>query len=284
MNKYIIITESGADLLPSMINEHEIQALQMHVALGDDDFYEGAVSIDEICNYYEKTGDVPKTASVSPHDYKRAYEKIAAENPDAIIIHIAYSKKLSGSFQNSIIADEGLIRSYHIDSKNVTIGQSFTIMKAIRLIETHPEISPDELVERIKEYADLVKFLFVPGNLAFLRAGGRVSNAQYLGASILNLKPLIEVIDGEMLSKKKYRGSMKSVVIQMITDFLTKFDIDKSEIYLIHACDLDEDIKAAVESTLVELGVKDFLWHKAGGVITSHSGPGGIGIAGIKNK
>lgn len=281
MRKYIIIAESGADISRDMIEKYNIRELPMRVALGNDDYPDGAVSIDEICGYFDKTGEVPKTASVSPYEYQMAYEKIAAENPGAVIIHIGYSAKLTGSFQNSILADEGLIKICHVDSRNVTIGQAFVVMEAIRIIEETPDISPEELTARVEESADLVRFSFVPGNLAFLRAGGRVSNAQYLGASLLRMKPLIELIDGEMISTKKYSGSMKNIVLHMISDFIARFDIDKNKIFMVHAGKLDEEIKADVEKTLIKSGIREFIWHKAGGVITSHSGPGGIGIAGI---
>ena len=56
---------------------------------------------------------------------------------------------------------------------------------------------------------------FIPGDLDYLRAGGRVSNAAYLGAKILGLHPLIEIQDGKLISTKKYRGSMARVIVQM---------------------------------------------------------------------
>lgn len=83
----------------------------------------------------------------------------------------------------------------HMDSKNVTAGQASVVLRAARYIEENPEITTDELIPEIEKWIRDSCMVFVLGNLEYLRAGGRVSNAAYLGASILSLKPLIEIQD-----------------------------------------------------------------------------------------
>lgn len=282
MTKYTIVTESGSDLSNDIVEQHNIQVLPMHVLIGDKDYPDGAISIEELCGYYDETGKVPTTSAVNPDEYRKTFEKIRAENPNTIIIHISYSSHLSSTFQNSIIADEGMNDVYHIDALNVSAGLALIVIKTIQLIEKNPDIAPEDLVELVKGYATSTKFSFIPGNLDYLRAGGRVSNAQYLGAKMLKIKPLIEVSDGKLLSTKKYRGSSKRIVKQMIKDFFLEFNMDKKEICIIYVYEMDKDIKEDIENYVRELGVKEIVWLKAGGVITTHSGPGGVGIAGIE--
>lgn len=283
MNKYVIVAESGADLPGDMIERYNIHIATMHVEIGGEDYPDVSISIKEICDYYDKTGKVPKTAAANPYDYQQVYEKIGEENPDAVIIHPCYSYKLSATYQNSTIAEDGKCRIYHADSLNASIGQAFVVMKTAKLIEENPEISPEEIVRGIDKIAAAVRFSFVPGNLDFLRAGGRVSNAQHLGATIFRLKPLIQMIDGNMITTKKYMGNMNDITRRMIDEYFDKYNIDKDIVFLSDTYKLDKELKANTEKQVLGFGVKEVKWIKPGGVITSHSGSGAIGIAGIEN-
>ena len=254
----------------------------MHLEIGGQDYLDGSVSIEELTSFYDRTGKVPKTAGVSPYQYEVIFGKIKDENPDAVILHLCYSAKLSCGYQNSIIADDGSIPVYRADIKNVSMGQAFIVMKTAELIEKQPGIEPEELVARVEAITAKTRFSFVPGNLDYLRAGGRVSNAQYLGAKILRLKPLIEVKDGLMISTKKYRGSNKEIISRMLSDFFAGYSLDKSEIYFGYACSIDSVTQRDMEKQAAEAGIRNVVWLKAGGVITAHSGPGGIGVAGME--
>ena len=71
------------------------------------------------------------------------------------------------------------------------------------------------LADEIESWNKKVFCSFIPGNLDYLKAGGRVSNAAYLGATLLRLKPLIEIVDGKLLASKKYRGRLKNLWIHI---------------------------------------------------------------------
>ena len=113
-----------------------------------------------------------------------------------------------------------------------------------------------------------------------MRAGGRVSNAQYLGASIFRIKPLIELVNGDMITTKKYSGTTKSIINQLITEFFTSHDVDKQQVFMVYINTISDTLKADIEKQVHGYGVTNITWFRAGGVITSHSGPGGIGISG----
>ena len=282
MKKYVIVTESGADLSREMIEKHDIRVAQMHVEFDGRDHLDNSVSMERLTAYYERTGKVPKTSGVNPSQYEEIYFAVKNENPDAIILHICYSAQLSCGYQSSIIADDGTIPIYHIDAKNVSIGHAFIVMKTIELIEKRPDIEPEELVGLVEAIAAKTRFSFVPGNLDYLRAGGRVSNAQYLSATLLKVRPLIEVINGLMISTKRYRGSIQKIIHKMLSDYFAKYSIDKESIFFVYACALDNAIKEDMEKQAAEAGIRDVVWLNTGGVITSHSGPGGLGIAGME--
>jgi len=282
MKKYIIVAESGADLSREMIEKHDIRVAQMHVEIDGRDYLDEAVSMQELTAYYEKTGKVPKTSGVNPNQYADVFRKIKEEDPGAIIIHICYSAQLSCGYQSSILADDPALAIYRIDAKNVSIGHGFIIMKTVELIKRQPDIEPEDLVAQINAFVEKTRFSFVPGNLDYLRAGGRVSNAQYLGATLFQLKPLIEVIDGLMLSTKKYRGSLGKILPLALSEYFERFPIDKTEMFCVYACTIDKAIKEAIDRQARLAGVRSILWLETGGVIASHSGPGGVGFAGME--
>ena len=122
---------------------------------------------------------------------------------------------------------------------------------------------------------------FVPGALDFLRAGGRLSNAAYLGAQILKIKPVISVQDGILVATRKLRGSMDVTVRRMVKEFLDAETWDTERIGLIRNEGLSEAIQKEVVETVRAAGFQEITWIETGCVIASHSGPGSFGIAAL---
>jgi len=281
MQKYIFVTESGADLPDYIINREDVYSLPMHVSMDGIDYEDYDLSTEELCSYYDKTKKVPTTSAVNPEQYREVFEKINNEMPEAKIIHICYSSVVSCTYQNALIAAEGLKNIHHIDTLNVSIGQGFIVMKTLDLLAEKPEISLEDLIAAIENYSEKTKFVFIPGNLDYLRAGGRVSNAQYLGGAVLKIKPLIELIEGKLISTKKYRGNMTAVAKKVIDDFFADFHIDNKELNVVETPRPTSDMLAAIKTCLESHGVQKANWLKTGCVIASHAGPGGFGIAGF---
>lgn len=281
MKKIIILTESGADLPLDLAKLHHIQVVPMHVIMGDKQYPDGSIPVTEVYEYYEKTKKIPSTSATNPNEYQNVFKKITDENPGCVIIHIGYSSKASCTFHNAVIASEEAENVYHIDSLNVSGGEAAIILKAAELLEKQPEILPADLIEQIKSYVARARVSFIPGNLEYLKAGGRVSNAAYLGASLLQLKPLIEIVNGELISTKKYRGKMNNIAEKYINEFIDRYNMEKEQIYLLYSLGLEESIKKDMEQTAKEKGFEKVIWIQTGCVISVHSGPGAIGIAGF---
>lgn len=282
MKKIIILTESGTDLPIDLANLHHIHVIPMHVMIGNNHYEDGSIDVTEVYDYYNKTNKLPTTSAVNPNEYKYAYEKITKENPDAVIINISYSSKASCTYQNAIIASEGMRNVYNVDSLNVTGGEAAIVLKAAELSEKNPNILPEDLIKKIKFYIAKARVSFIPGNLEYLRAGGRVSNAAYLGASFLNLKPLIEILDGKLISTKKFRGKISRIIEKYMNGYIDRYNMDKEQIYLLYSFGLEEDVKQHMEQIAKRKGFKKVIWIQTGCVISVHSGPGAIGIAGFE--
>jgi DegV family protein with EDD domain len=282
MKRLILSTESGADLPEELAEKHNVQVVPMHVIMDGQDYLDGTLPVPDIYEYYVRTKTIPSTTSTNSHEYLEFFTKIKDDFPDCIIIHIGYTSKASSSFQNAIIAAEELNDIYLIDALNVTGGLTAIVMYAVNLLENEPLIDPVRLVEKIESKIPKSRMAFVPGSLEFLRAGGRVSNLAYLGGALLKIKPRIELIDGKLVSTKKYRGKMEAVSEKLIRDYLNQYDIDRGQLYLIYSIGLDETIKQRMDEIVKESGFKNVKWIQAGAMISTHAGPGGIGIAGLE--
>lgn len=282
MRRIILTTESGADLPSELADKHNVQVVPMHVIMDGQDYLDGTLPVTDIYDYYERTKKIPSTTSTNSHEYLEFFKKIKSDFPDCIIIHIGYTSKASSSFQNAIIATEELDDIFLIDALNVTGGLTAIVMYAVTLLENEPSIDPAQFVAMIESKVPKSRLAFVPGSLEFLRAGGRVNNLAYLGGALLKIKPRIELIEGNLVSTKKYRGKMEIVSEKLIRDYLGEYNMDKEQLYLIYSIGLDEKIKQRMDEIAKETGFKNVKWIQAGAMISTHAGPGGIGMAGLE--
>ncbi|MFC4024709.1 DegV family protein [Oceanobacillus longus] len=282
MNRIILTTESGADLPIEVVEKHAVQVVPMHVIMDGKDYLDGSLPVEEIYKYHEQTKKIPSTTATNVHEYEQFFKQIKANDPGCVIIHIGYTSKASSSFQNAMIATEEMNDIYLIDALNVTGGLAAVVMYAVDLLERESTIEPESLVEKIESIVPKSKLAFVPGSLEFLKAGGRVSNLAYLGGALLKIKPRIELIDGKLVSTKKYRGKMSMVSEKLIHEYLNQYDINKEGIYLIYSIGLDESIKEKMTNIAKEHGFENIKWMQAGAMISTHAGPGGFGIAGLE--
>jgi DegV family protein with EDD domain len=282
MRRIILTTESGADLPIELANEHNVQVVPMHVVMDGKDYLDGSLPVEDIYDYYDRTKKIPSTTSTNSHEYLEFFTKIRTDFPDCVIIHIGYTSKASSSFQNAIIATEELDDIFLIDALNVTGGLTAIVMYAATVLKNDPAIDPARLIEKIEKIVPKSRLAFVPGSLEFLRAGGRVSNLAYLGGALLKIKPRIELIDGNLVSTKKYRGNMDGISEKLMRDYLNQYNIDREQLYLLYSIGLDERIKRRMEEIAKETGFKNVKWIQAGAMISTHAGPGGIGIAGLE--
>jgi DegV family protein with EDD domain len=282
VRRIILTTESGADLPGDLASQYAVQVVPMHVVMDGKDYLDGSLPVEDIYAYYSRTKKIASTTSTNAHEYHEFFTKIRAEFPDCIIIHIGYTSKASSSFQNALIAAEEFEDIFLIDALNVTGGLMAIVMYAIALLEKEPMIEPVHLVEKIESMVPKSRLAFLPGSLEFLRAGGRVSNMAYLGGALLKIKPCIELVDGKLVSTRKYRGEMSRVAEKLMRDYLNEYTIDRQQLYFLYSIGLDESIKQRMNEVAKEAGFKNARWIQAGAMISTHSGPGGFGIAGLE--
>jgi len=208
------------------------------------------------------------------------FERLQSEYPGQPILHLAYSACTTCSMQSGVIAAEDRENIYFVDTKQVSAAQGAVVIAVAEYLRENPEATVQEAANKAEEIAGKVRMGFFPGDLDYLRAGGRVSNAAYLGAKLLSLHPLIEILDGKLMSTKKYRGNMAKVVHKLVEEYVAGLD-PAQPLYFIYGEGLDEAIKHDAESIAKEKGFEKISWVQTGCVIAAHSGPGAFGLVGF---
>lgn len=285
MKEIIIATETGSDMPQELVDQYGVKVVPMHVNMGGTTYKDGTISVDQVFEYFESTGKVPQTSATNVNEYMEFFAAIRQEHPDCVIYNLAYASNASSTYQNAVIAAREFEDVYVIDTKSVSAGCTAHIVLACEHIKSYTQKEQadyDQLAEELQTLADRVVCEFIPDKLDYLKAGGRVSNAQYLGASILHLKPLIEIApDGKLVTSKKYRGNMKKVVKEFVKDFLEKYDLDKSCLYLMYGKGVADEVLSYMEASAKEAGFASYPYVMTGCVISSHGGKGAIGLTGV---
>ncbi len=285
MKKIILVAETGSDVNMDLAKEYGVEIVPMHVSFDTETVDDGTFPVENIVDYYKTTGKLPKTSGSTPEDFIVKLDEIHEKYPDAEILYLAYSSITTCSMQSGIIASEDRDYVTIIDTKQVSAGQCNIVIAMAELLQENPDMSMEEAAAAAYGLIERANMCFMPDNLEFLRAGGRVSNVAFLGARILNLHPVIEILDGKLVATKKYRGKMNKVAAQLVSDYVEKYDLDREEcLWLIYTTGFSDAVRAVVEQAARDAGCKKTRWIKAGGVITTHGGPAAFGMAGFSRK
>lgn len=277
MSKIVIVAESGCDISREEAERLGIAIVPMHVSVGDRTIDDGDLAPAEMLEQCRQMGVMPHTSGCMPGDFAPVFDRIHAEQPDAAIVYLAYSAATTCSYESAQIAAEGRDYVFMTDTTHVTIGQGFVVTGAAAWVAEHPEATPEQVIAYASDLASRVRMGFIPGDLGYLRAGGRLSNAAFFGATLLKIKPVIELIDGKLVATKKLRGSMKRATLHFIDHLMSEGPVNMERVGLAYSDGLGQDIKDAVEGHVTKLGFKSFDWVEVGGMVSSHCGPCAFG-------
>lgn len=281
MSNFILLAETGSDIPADIAKRYGIYTVPMHVAFGSDSRDDGTFPIEDIYRFFQRTKTLTKTSGCTVGDFEKIFDEIQTAHPGKHILHLAYSAVTTCSYQSAVIAAEGREGITSIDTKHVSAGQSLVILLLARYLDAHPNATVEDAVAKTEELRKRVCMGFFPGDLAYLRAGGRVSNAAYLGAKILSLNPLIELQDGYLKATKKYRGKMDKVALQLLKEFPEKNRFSKDILVFVYSKGLKDSIHQEADAMAKAMGFREVLWIPTGGVVTTHCGPGGFGVCGV---
>ena len=281
MSQIILVAETGSDITTELAERYAIEIVPMHVAFDDTTLDDGAFPAEQIVEYYRSTGKLPRTSGCTPDDFTPIFDRIHAKYPDAHILYLAYSAITTCSYQSGVIAAEDRDYITLLDTRQVSVGQAAIVVEMAKRLQAEPDMSIHQAVTIANDLISRANMCFLPDNLEFLRAGGRVSNAVALGSRILSLHPTIEILNGKLTATKKYRGKMEKVAAQLVRDYAERYNLERDTLWLVYTVGLADSVKQAVKQAADECGFKHLEWVQAHGVITTHGGPAAFGLAGF---
>ena len=279
MADIVITAETGCDVPAAEAAELGIVLVPMHVSMGSRTIDDGELSAAEMLEQCRQLGVLPKTSGCTPGDFQVVFDRIHEERPDAQILHLAYSAVTTCSLESAIAASQGRDYVTAIDTAHVTIGQGLVVRETRRWVAEHPEATVDEARAFAEDLSSRVRMAFLPGDLGYLRAGGRLSNAAFLGATLLKIKPVVELLEGKLVATKKLRGSMSSAALALVDYLVLREEFDPARIVFVKSPGLPDQVRDLVTDHASDLGFRELEWYDTGDVITSHRGPGALGVA-----
>lgn len=271
-----ITADSTCDLTKELCEKYDISIAPLYIIMDGKDYKDGLeTSPEDIYQYVDRTGEIPKTAAVSVADYVDIFTKYV--NQGRTVVHINISSHFSACNQNANIAAKEVGNVYVVDSLNLSTGTGLLAIEGAELASQGLEAQ--EIKTRLDDLALKVESSFVIDTLKYLHMGGRCSSVAALGANLLKLRPCIEVRDGKMNVGKKYRGNYAKCLEQYIEDRLSgRNDISSKRIFITHS-GCDKDIVDIANSTIKKhMEFDEVLETIAGCTITSHCGPNTLGI------
>lgn len=271
-----ITADSTCDLGEHIVKRN-IGVMPLSVILGENTFRDGVDIVpQDIFDFVEKTGQLPKTAAPSIGDYTDFFA--AYVEAGETVIHFNISSKSSAANTYAQKAAEAFPgKVYVVDSRALSSGQGLLIMKAGDFVGQG--MTAEEIVAKINELIPKTNTSFVPDRLDYLYKGGRCSRMAMYGANILKIHPLIEMKDGQLFAEKKYRGSMQKCINNYIEDLAEQYpSYDKTRCFITHSTADPELVAFAKKKVAETFSFDETIETVAGSVITGHCGRNTLGV------
>ncbi|MBO5484753.1 MAG: DegV family protein [Lachnospiraceae bacterium] len=274
-----IISDSTCDLSRELLQKYEISILPLHIILGEREFEDGQdILPDDIYQWSDEHKSTPKTSAPAldkTMELLRPYVEAGRE-----VVCFSISEDMSTSANVMRLAAEELDGSHLvtvINSANLSTGIGLLVVEAAIMAQEGK--NAQEIAQKMEELKPLVRSSFVVDTLVYLHRGGRCSGLAAMAGSALKLHPKIVVEDGRMNPSKKYRGRMDKILMNYVNDMENDLkNAKKDRVFITHS-GCDQETIEMIRAYLDRLKVFDeILITRAGGVISSHCGPGTLGV------
>jgi len=276
-----VITDSTADIPPDLVEELGIRVVPLTVIFSEGAYKEG-VEIDHETFYrrLQEEKGIPTTSAPSVGDFLEAYKEVLQETDEVVSIHI--SSKLSATYNNAcqaanILKEQGA-RIEVVDSFNVSMGMGFTVVAAARAAKAGATL--EQVLAIARRCIDRVRLLVMLDTLEYLRRGGRIGRARALLGSILQIKPILRMQEGELHPEARVRTRSQALerMLQLILasprikEMGVGYTTDREEAEL-----LLERMKESIPHAYTYL-------IRIGPVVGTHAGPGAIGVGCLEDE
>lgn len=269
-----IITDSSCDLPQELIDKYNVDILPLRINLGEKSYADRTdITPEQIFAWADEHKDTPKTSVFSIDTAINWFEKY----PEDELICFSISTEMSSSLnvmRLAMLDVEGEDRIHLIDSRNLSAGIGLLVCAAGEMIAQGMPIQ--DIVDEINALIPKVRSSFVVDTLTYLHRGGRCSGAAALSGNMLKIHPKIIVRDGKMVVDKKYRGKMSNILMSYCEDLKPELsNAQNKNVFIVYTGDCDE----IAEQLKEKLDMFENVYIvRACSVISSHCGPGTLGI------
>lgn len=274
-----ILSDSTCDLSAELLTKYDVSIIPLHIVLGDKEYKDGLeLTPDEIYEWSDANKTTPKTSAVSMEDAMQEMKPFLEAGRELVVFCISEQMSTTGNVLR--LAAEELDASDRVavvDSANLSTGIGHLVIEAAIMAQAGAD--KNTIAARMEQLKPMVRASFVVDTLTYLHRGGRCSAVAAMAGGMLRLHPKIVVERGAMEASKKYRGKLSAVILNYVRDMEPDLlSAKKDRVFITHSgCDAETVEK--VRQYLASLNHFDeILETRAGGVISSHCGPGTLGV------
>lgn len=290
MNNYQIFSDSSCDMPKELLQLHNINLVPFYVTFDLENYYRENKEISNEVFYKNliENNVFPKTSLPSVEDYINHFEPVIQEGKGVLCLCLTH--KFSGSYQSAVNAQIILLEKYpdakiHIvDSIQATGGQGILLLQAAYMREAGYSI--EENVSKLDEIKPTARIMFTVDTLEYLQKGGRIGKVASLAGTMLNLKPMIQLKEGELIPYSNIRGRNKSLQkILFMTEEYFQETGEKYEDYdfCLANATTPEDTSYVKEELEKLIGRKiTYPYFQIGVTIGTYTGPGAVGVCFVK--
>lgn len=280
-----IIADSTCDLSKDLLERYHTDILPLHILLGDAEYEDGRnLTPEQIYAWADEHKTTPKTSAPSVDTALEVFAQGLKEADEIISFSISESMSTSANIMRLAAKELNAEDRIHVvNAASLSTGTGLLVLRAADMAEQGS--SCKEILAEIERLKPMVRASFVVDTLTYLYRGGRCNGLEAMVGSVLRLHPKIVVKNGSMGSAKKYRGRMEHVILNYVTDMEPELMAARKErVFITHSgCSREtvEQVRAYLE------GLHHFdeiLETRAGGVISSHCGPGTLGVLFIASQ
>jgi DegV family protein with EDD domain len=278
MAKVRIITDVTANLEPAFVAEHQITVLPIEIRFGDEKFVIGPSG--NSTQLYQRMADGPAQlaeATIASGALQQAYDRLSRETSEILVI--PSSSQLSKGHARAESAARpflGRCRIMVLDSMTVSWGLGLMVKAAAKAAEEGQPL--DDIVRLVRGILPHIYLVFFVERLDYLERGGRIGSAQALLGTILQIKPLLLVEDGDIIPMEKVRTRM--MAIEKLADFVTEFASIQRIVILAspvkgELTDLIDELREQLDLALPD---RDFPVIEYDPILACHLGPEALGV------
>ena len=274
-----IVTDSTSYIADEYIKKYDINIVSLNVIINGVSSREVDIENEVFYEEIRNSKEIPKSSQPIPEEMLNTFREIV-EDGDSIV-GIFLSSKMSGTYSNANMIKDMILEDYpdaeiHIlDSKTNCMQMGFAVIEAARTASEGKSIN--EVINAANHVINNSRFLFTPETLEYLKKGGRIGGAAALFGNVLQIKPILTVVNGETSVFKKVR-TRKKAIEEIVKTVLEEIEAKGFGDIVVHHINCQEDGLKLAKALENKLGKKVDI-QSIGPVIGVHVGPGSIGIA-----